>query len=103
MATLATFIGLPVCIPLGAAALTGASVSGITSVITKKYQNRLSKVTKLTNITTSALAVFERVVSKAWRDDKIDEEEFNLLHTLYHETLNELSDIDRKMEAENRN
>ena len=55
------------------------------------------------DITTSALAVFERVVPKALRDDKIDEEEFNSLHTLYHETLNELSDIYRKMEAGIRN
>ena len=39
--TLATFIGLPVNIPLGAASLTGASVSGLTSVLTKKYQNKL--------------------------------------------------------------
>ena len=103
VATLATLISLPVSIPLGAASLTGASISGLTSVLTKMYQNKLSKVTKLTDITTSALAVFERVVPKALRDGKIDEEEFSLLHTLYHETLNELSDIDRKMEAGIRN
>ena len=36
VARLATFIGLFVSIPLGAASLTGASVSGKTSVLTKK-------------------------------------------------------------------
>ena len=103
MATLSTFIGLPVSISLGAVSLAGASVSGVTAALTKRYQRKLSKVTKLTDIETSALAVFERVVSKALRNGKIDEEGFNLLHTLYHKTLNELSDIDRKMEAEHRN
>ena len=57
----------------------------------------------MTNIATSALAVFERVVFKALQNGKISDEEFNILHTLYHETLNELSNIDCKMEAENRN
>ena len=69
----------------------------------RKLKRKLLKVTKLTDIATSTLAVFERVVSKALKTGKIDEEVFNLLHTLYHETLNELADIDRKMEAENRN
>ena len=91
------------CELLRAASLTGASVSGLTSVLTKKYQNKLSKVTTLIDIIMSVLAVFERVASKALRDAKIDEEEFNSLYTLYHEPVNELSDIDRKMEAENRN
>ena len=99
MATLSTFIGLPVSIPLGEVSLAGVSASGVAAALTKKYQSKLSKVTKLIAITTSALAVFERAVSKALQNSKIDEEEFNLLHTLYHETLNKLSDIDHKMEA----
>ena len=45
VATFATFIGLPVSIPLGVASLTWAIISGIISVITKKYQKKLSKVT----------------------------------------------------------
>ena len=32
----------------------------------------------------------------------IDEEEFNTLQTLHLETLNELTDVDRRMESENR-
>ena len=97
VAILSTFVGLPVNIPLGAVSLAGASVSGVSTALTKKYQKKLTKVKKLTDIATSALAVFGRVVSKALRNGKIDEEEFNLLHTLNHETLNELSDIDRKI------
>ena len=103
VATLSTFISLSVSIPLGAVSLAGASVSGVTAALTKKYQRKLLKVTKLTDITTSALAISERIVSKALQNGKIDEEEFNLLRTLYHETLNELSDIDHKIEAENGN
>ena len=38
VATLSTFIGLPVSIPLGAVSLAGASVSGMAMVLTKKYQ-----------------------------------------------------------------
>ena len=103
VATLITFIGLPVSIPLGAVSLAGVSISDVTAALTRKYQKKLLKVTKLTAIAMSALAVFERVVSKALRNGKIEEEEFNLLHTLYHETLNELSDINCKMEAGIRN
>ena len=103
VAALSTFIGLPVSIPLGAISLAGASLSGVTTALTKKYQKKLSKVTKLTDIVTSTIAVFETSVSEALFNDKIDEEEFKVLQMLYFKTLNELSDIDRKMGAENRN
>ena len=102
VATFATFIGLPVSISLGVASLTGVIASGIISALTKKYQKKLKKVTKLIDIITPALAVFERVVSGALKDGVIDEEEFNKLQTLHVETLNELMGIDCRMEAENR-
>ena len=71
VATFATFISLPVSIPLGAASLTGVIASGKISALTKKYQQKLKKVTKLIDIITPALVVFERVVSKSlkgWRN-----------------------------------
>ena len=70
VATFATFIGLPVSIPLGAASLTGAIAGGIISAPTKKYQQKLKKVTQLIDIITPALVVFERVVSKSLKDGK---------------------------------
>ena len=42
-------------------------------------------------------------LSKALSNGKIDEEELNSLHTLYFKVLNELTGINHKMEAENRN
>ena len=102
VATFAIFISLPVSILLGAASLTGAISSGIISVLTKKYQKKLQKVTKLIDIITPALVVFERVVPKSLKDGKIDEEEFNTLQTLHLETLNKLTSIDCRMEAEHR-
>ena len=60
------------------------------------------KVTKLIDIITPALVVFERVVSKALKNGVINEEEFNMLQTLHFETLNELTGIARRLEAENR-
>ena len=102
VATFATFVGLPVSISLGAAFLTGAIASGIISTLTKKYQKKLKKVTKLIDIVTPALVVFERVISGALKNGIIDEEEFNTLQTLHLETLNELTGVDRRMEAENR-
>ena len=44
----------------------------------------------------------DRVVSKSLKDGIIDEEEFNTLQTLHLETLNELTGVDHRMEAENR-
>ena len=51
------------------------------------------------DIVTPALVVFERVVSGALKDSIIDEEKFK---TLYLETLNELTGVDHRMEAEHR-
>ena len=73
MATLSIFIGLPISIPLGAISLVGVSVSGVAMALIKKYQKKLTKVTKLTDIVTSALAVFETSVSKVLEDHRIDE------------------------------
>ena len=102
IATFATFVGLPVSVALGAASLTGVTTSGIISTLTKKYQKKLKKVTKLINIITPALVIFERVISGALKNGVIDEEEFNTLQTLHLETLNELTGVDRRMKVENR-
>ena len=71
-------------------------------MLIKKYQKKLKKVTKLIDIITPALVVFERVISGALKDGVVDEEEFNTLQTLHLETLNELTGVDCRMEAENR-
>ena len=101
VATFATFIGLPVSMALGAASLTGVIASGIISTLTKKYQKNLKKVTKLIDIVTPALVVFERVISGALKNGVIDEEEFKMIQTLHLETLNELTGVYHRMEAEN--
>ena len=99
VASFTTFISLPVSIPLGAASLTGAIASGMISALTKKYQQKLKKVTKLIDIITPALVIF---VSGALKNGIIDEEEFNMLQTLHLEMLNELTGVNRRMEAEHR-
>ena len=102
VATFTTFIGIAVSTVLGAASLTGAIASGIISTPTKKYQKKLEKVTKLIDIVTPALVVFEMVVSGVLKNRIIDEEEFNTIQTLHLETLNELTGVDHGMEVENR-
>ena len=102
MATFATFVRLPVSVALGAASMTGAIASGINSTLTKRYQKKLKKVTHLIDIITRATVVFDRVISAALKNGIIDEEEFNTLQTLHLETLNELTGVNHRMEAENR-
>ena len=102
VATFATFIRLPVSVTFGAASMTRAIASGIISVLAKKYQKKLKRVTHLIDIVTPSLVVFERVVSGALKNDVISEEEFNTLQMLHLETLNELTGVDCRMEAENR-
>ena len=92
--TLSILISFPVSIPLSMISLAGASVSGVTTVLTKKYQKKLKKVMKLYDILTSAIVIFETCLSKALRNGKIDEEEFNMLQMFHLKTLNELSDVD---------
>ena len=72
MAVSSMFIGLPVSIPLGTISLAGVSVSGVATALTRKDQKKLPKFTKLRDIVTSALAVFETSVSKLLKDGKID-------------------------------
>ena len=91
--------GFQLAFLLGVASMTGAIASGIILVPAKKNQKKLKKVTKLTDIITPALVVFETVISVALKDGVIDEEEFQMLHL---ETLNELTGVDCRMEAENR-
>ena len=102
VATFATFVRLPVSVALGAASMTGVIASGIISVLAKTYQKKLKKVTRLIDIVTPALVVFERVISGALKNGVIDEEEFTTLQTLCLETLNELTGVDHRMEADNR-
>ena len=102
VATFATFVVIPVSISLGAASMTGAIASGIILVLAKKYQKKLKKVTRLIDIVTPALVVFERVISGALKNGVIDEEEFNTLQTLHLETLNELTGVGHRMKEENR-
>ena len=87
---------------VGCSTLTGAITSGLISTLTKKYQKKLKKVTKLIDIVNPALVVFERVISGVLKNGVIDEEEFNTFQTLHLETLNELTGVDSRMEAENR-
>ena len=79
VATLSTFVGLPVSIPIDAISLTRVSVSGVTTALNSKYQKKLTKVTKLVDIITSAIAVFEMSLSKALDNSEIDEREFDML------------------------
>ena len=102
VATFATFVGLPVSISLGASFLPGAIASGTILTLTKKYQKKLKKVTRLIDIITPALVVFEKVISSALKNGVIYEEEFNTLQTLHLETLNELMGVNCRMEVENR-
>ena len=102
VATFTTFVRFPVNMALGAASLTGAIASGIISTLAKKYQKKLKKVTRLIDIVTPALVVFERVISGAMKNGVIDEEEFNTFQTLHLEMLNELTGVDCRMEEENR-
>ena len=99
---LSTFIGLPVSIPFGAVSLAGASVSGVTTALISKYQKKLSKVTKLVDIITSAIAVFGTSLSKALENGEIDEREFDMFEELHLKVINELDNIDQKMEWETR-
>ena len=102
VAAFTTFIGLPVSISLHAASLTGATASRIISALTKKYQKKLKKVTKLIGIVTPALVVFERAVSGTLKNGVIDEEEFSTLQTLHLERFNKLMGVGHRMESEHR-
>ena len=99
---LSTLICLPVSIPLGTVSLARVSFSGVAMVLTQKHQKKLTKVTKLVDIVTSAITVFEMSVSKALNNGEIDKQEFAMLQTSHLKAVNELANVDCKMEAKTR-
>ena len=102
VATFATFIRIPVSAALGVASMTGVIATGIISVLTKKYRQKLKKVMCLIDIITPAFVVFERVAPGTLKNGVINGEEFDMLQTLHLETLNKLTGIDHRMEVEHR-
>ena len=58
---------------------------------------------KLVDIVTSAISVLEASLSKALNNGEIDEQEFQVLQESHLKVVNELSNVDRKMELETRN
>ena len=102
VATLSTSIGLPISILLGTVSLAGVSVSGMATILAKKYQKKLAKVIKLVDIVILALAVFKMSVSKALNNGETDKPDFATLQTLHLGALNRLGNINCKMEAETR-
>ena len=56
----------------------------------------------MVDIVISALAIFETSVFKGLNDGKIDEKEFQVLQALHLKVINELPDVDHKMESETR-
>ena len=82
--------------------LAGASVSGVATALTSKYQKKLTKVTKLVDIRTSVKAVFETSISKALNNCETDEREFGILQDLHLKVINKLANVDLKIESETR-
>ena len=68
------------------------------TALTKKCQKKLTKVMKLVDIMTSALAVFTTSIFKALNDDRVDEQEFTMLQMFHLGALNELANVNHKME-----
>ena len=102
MATLSTFIGVPVSITLGAVSLAGLSVSGMLWCSSRSIERNPRKSQETHNIVTSALAVFETSVSKVLNIGKVEKWEFIILQMFYLRVLSELANIDHKMETETR-
>ena len=71
-------------------------------VLTSKYQKKLTKVTKLVDILTLAIAVFETSVSKALNNGEIYKQEFSMLQEIHLKVANNLANVDGKMETEMR-
>ena len=56
----------------------------------------------MVDIVTSAISVFETSISKALNNGEIDEQEFGMLQDLHLKVINELANVDHKMETEMR-
>ena len=94
VAPLSTFVGLPVSIPFGAVSLAGASVSGVATALNKKYQKKLTKVTKFGWHRNTSNSHSSNEVSKALDNGEIDEREFGILQALHLKVINELANVD---------
>ena len=102
LATGVTIVGLPVSATLGAIAIGGSFITVGASVLSARYDKKMTKVMNQLALITTTLAIFERGISRALADDKIDSTEFESLQNSYYETLDKISQTDKKMEAEAR-
>ena len=91
LATGVTIVGIPVSATLGAIAIGGSFITVGTTVLSAHYDKMMTKVMKLLSLTTTTLAIFERGISKALADNKIDSAEFESLQNTYYETLDKIS------------
>ena len=68
----------------------------------QKVPQKITRVTKLVDTVASAIdiAVIERSISKALNNDKVDEQDLNMIQALHFEVLNELPNVVHKMETE---
>ena len=100
--TFITIVGIPVLAGLFGLSLFDTTVSGFTTTFIRKYQKKLTKVTKLYDTVIPALSVIENKVSEAFKNGNIDEKEFETLQKLYFNVFKDLANIDRKMREEMR-
>ena len=64
-----------------------------------QVSKELSKVTKLVDIVTLAIAVFETSMSKALNNGETNEQEVGILQALHLKVVNELANVNPKMES----
>ena len=65
-------------------------------------KKKLTKVTKLVDILTLEIAVFETSVSKAFNNGEIYKQDFSMLQEIHAKVTNNLEYVDLKMETEKR-
>ena len=88
---------------------TGCCFSGWSKCQWHGYRTHLQvpketcEFTNLVDIATSAISVFKTSLSKALNNGEIDKPEFQILQELHLMVINELANVDRKMESEIRN
>ena len=102
LATGVTIVGLPVSATLGAIAIGGSFITGGSSLLSSHYEKKKTEIMNLLALITTTMAIFEREISRALSDDKIDSTEFESLQNTNYETLDKISQMDKKMEAEAR-
>ena len=94
---LTTGVGLPAAVPLGGVSVAFCTLALASSVLNKKIKSKLLKHTSIVQLATAKLSSFRLILSKAFDDSNITDEEFCRLQADFDDYKHQKFNLQKKL------